>query len=346
MNIYITLDYELFFGSRSGTIEACIIKPTEELIKITSEYGVRFVCFVDAGYLMALKRQMNEFPSLVQDYNLITNQLQSLVSMGHGIELHIHPHWEDSFFDGNSWKMDTGRYKLSDFNDDEVLEIISRYRSVLEKASGRSPVAYRAGGWSAQPFGPIRDALRQNNIFIDSTVYPQGYYISDNQIFDFRKVPAFKTSYNFEEDLTIEKDGGSFMEVPISSLKLSPLFFLKFAARKLLKQNKHKAYGDGTSVSMSKKEAFRLLTRSSFSVVSIDGYKSSFIMKAFKKYLEKTDNKGEFVLIGHPKAFTEYSLAKLKDFIDQTYQAHQYCLFNQTGLNKGSGKMQAGQSKN
>ena len=69
-------------------------------------------------------------------------------------------------------------------------------------------------------------------------------------------------------------------------------------------------------------------------------------MKAFKKYLKKTDNKGEFVLIGHPKAFTEYSLAKLKDFIDQTYQAHQYSVFNQTDLNKGPGKTQADQSKN
>ncbi len=333
MDIYITLDYELFFGHRSGSAEACMIRPTETLMEIARRYEVPFVCFVDAGYLMALERQKKDYAFLQRDYEQVSIQLKTLVSEGHGIELHIHPHWEDSFFDGSTWKMDTSRYKLSDFSEAEVLEIVARYSQALERACGKSQTTYRAGGWSAQPFGPIKKALQQNGIFIDSSVYPQGYYHSDNQVFDFRNVPPFKTSYQFEEDLTVEEPGGSFTEIPISSVKLSPLFFWKFAATKLLKQEKHKSYGDGVAVSMSRKEAIRLLSRPSYSVVSVDGYKSALIRKAFNKYLRQTGNKGEFVLIGHPKAFTEYSLNKLEQFIKKTHKEHNYCIFKAVGSN-------------
>ena len=52
MNIYFTFDYELFFGSNSGTIENCIVKPTNELIKIANKYNVKFTFFVDSGFLI------------------------------------------------------------------------------------------------------------------------------------------------------------------------------------------------------------------------------------------------------------------------------------------------------
>ena len=60
MNIYITLDYELFFGPDSGTVENCIIEPTEQLLNIVDPLGVKFVCFVDSGYLLALEKQMRD----------------------------------------------------------------------------------------------------------------------------------------------------------------------------------------------------------------------------------------------------------------------------------------------
>ncbi len=46
------------------------------------------------------------------------------------------------------------------------------------------------------------------------------------------------------------------------------------------------------------------------SVVSMDGYKASLLDKAYKKNIMEN-----FVIIGHPKAFTEYSLNKFEKFI-------------------------------
>jgi hypothetical protein len=43
MNIYITLDYELFFGNNVGTLENCMLKPANEIARIANENGVKLV---------------------------------------------------------------------------------------------------------------------------------------------------------------------------------------------------------------------------------------------------------------------------------------------------------------
>jgi len=324
MNIYITLDYELFFGSNSGSIEKCIIEPTEALLKIVDPYNIKFICYVDAGYLWALEQYKERYSELNNDYHKVSKQIQKLVKEGHGIELHIHPHWEDSFYNGEKWIFDTTRYKLSDFTKNEVLKIVTKYNDVLKRVSGISPVAYRAGGWSAQPFMDIKEALKANDVFIDSTVYPGGYYQSEKQFFDFRSVAPFVTEYNFSDDLTVSNSHGEFKEIPISAHKVSPLFFWKFAWTKLKKSDQHISFGDGNAVKSDRKELLRMLFRTSYTVVSVDGYKSKLIKSAFKKYVKNTSDKGNFVLIGHPKAFTPYSLEKLKSFIEDVSKGHKF----------------------
>ena len=329
MNIYITLDYELFFGESSGSVENCIIEPTQDLLNIVEPYQIKITCFVDSGYLIALQKQKNQFPQLEQDYKKITKQIKYLADNNHGIELHIHPHWEDSYYDGKKWIFNMSRYKLADFSESEVMDIATRYTEVLKKVSGKNPVAYRAGGWSAQPFLNIGKALKNNNILIDSSVFAQGAFKSKNQVFNFKNVPLYKSSYHFLNDLTIENSQGEFLELPISSQKMSPLFFWRFAMKKILKQKKDISYGDGNAVKSSKIELIKMLLFPSYSVVSLDGYKSSMIYKAYKKYRKKTNAKGNFVLIGHPKAFTPFSLKKTNDFIVKAHKSNTFVTYRQ-----------------
>ena len=327
MNIYITLDYELFFGSESGTIDNCIIKPTQELLNIVEPYNIKIICFVDAGYIVALEKYKAKFPELEVDYQKITDQISYLSQNNHGIELHIHPHWENSYYDGSKWVFNTDKYKLSDFNTSEVENIVKKYNDVLIKISNKSPKAFRAGGWSAQPFSHIKNALLDNNVLIDSSVYPKGYYNSKNQEFDFRNVDNYKTKYNFSDDLTQEDVNGLFTEIPISSCEISPFFFWNFAFKKIFKQDKHTSFGDGIAIKMNKKGMIRLMLTYSYSVVSIDGFKSSLIKRSFNKYINNTKNQGNFVLIGHPKAFTPYSLKKLQYFVKNNVNKHEFKVF-------------------
>ena len=327
MNIYITLDYELFFGTQSGSVDNCIIKPTQALLDIVEPYNIKFTCFVDSGYLLALEKQKDNYPELQSDYKKVTNQIKYLSDNGHGIELHIHPHWEDSFYNGEKWVFNTRRYRLANFNETEVLDIVTRYNNALKRITGKSPIAYRAGGWSAQPFLPIKKALQANNVQIDSTSFANGYHESANQVYDFRGLSPYKTKYKIDENLAEESINGDFTEIPISSYKVSPFFFWKFAFRKIFKQDKHKAFGNGSAIAMPRSEKIRLLTTSSYSVVSVDGYKASLIAKAYKKYKKHTSNSDNFVLIGHPKAFTPYSLQKVKQFIENEHKSNTFVVY-------------------
>src|SRR5690606_36837641 len=109
------------------------------------------------------------------------------------------------------------------------------------------------------------------------------------------------TQYFFSDEINKEDVTGEFTEMPISSISVSPFFYWKFAFLKKLKLKKHRAMGNGTAIPMDKKNILKLLFTRSSSVVSIDGYKSSLILSAFKKYKLNTSNEGNFILIGHPK---------------------------------------------
>ena len=77
MNVYFTFDYELFFGSNSGTVQNCILKPTYELIKIAEKHNVKFVFFVDSGFLIKLDEYRKSFPILENDYKKSQSNLNT-----------------------------------------------------------------------------------------------------------------------------------------------------------------------------------------------------------------------------------------------------------------------------
>ena len=144
--VLITLDYELFFG-KSGSIDKCIVEPTERLLSILDKHNIKASFFVDSGYILKLKEYMKSFDILKKDYDLITQQIQKLSKEGHDIQLHIHPHWEDSIYDGKEWVFDTSRYKLSDFSGNEIDRIVKRYSEILEKLTNYKSTVFGAGGW-------------------------------------------------------------------------------------------------------------------------------------------------------------------------------------------------------
>ena len=62
MNIYITLDYELFFAKESGSVEKSIIEPTQKIIDVVDPLGIKLCFFVDSGYLVNLKKYKDQYP--------------------------------------------------------------------------------------------------------------------------------------------------------------------------------------------------------------------------------------------------------------------------------------------
>ncbi len=316
MRIFLTLDYELFSGANPGSVEKTILLPTRKLLEVADRHGAKFVFFVDSGYLARLRHFADTYPSAGADYDAVRAQIEALDNAGHDIQLHIHPHWEDCTYDANGWHMDTSRFRIHSFSEAEIDDIVGRYKSALTEIVGENIFAYRAGGWCLQPFDKLRPALKKHGIRLDSTVYEDGLNSSQTHYYDFRGMPH-KTLYRFEEDPVREDPQGYFVEVPISTYAVSPLFFWRFAWTKKLGSSDHRVYADGVGAGgTSGASMVRMLTRPTKSLVSMDGLRASLLQKALDANARKEPD-GNFVVIGHPKAVTPYSLRELDRFLQR-----------------------------
>lgn len=317
MNVFMTWDYELYFGHPTGSAEKCMLEPTEALLRMATRHRTPMTFFVDCGYLLRLHEQKERFAAVRREYDLICRQLEHIVKTGSEVQLHIHPHWQDSFYDGNAWKMDVHRYKLADFSQAEAAEIIRSYKYILESLSGQAVNAYRAGGWCVQPFAHIGRALHENGIVVDSSVFKGGHFVSDLYAYDFRECPE-GTRWRFSDDPCLADPKGPFWELPISNYTLSPLFFWRLFALGRMNPEHHKPIGNGKPVpspGMRKK----YLTRWNNHYVSGEGYFVSQLPRALRG---QTGN--DLNVLGHPKACTRYSLDYLDRFLARYASKHDF----------------------
>ena len=101
--------------------------------------------------------------------------------------------------------------------------------------------------------------------------------------------------------------------MPIASRRLRPDFFWRFACVKKLGGARHRAFGDGSPIALERGDLARKLLTTTTSVVSMDGYKASFLEYAADDYRRR--GLDDFVVIGHPKAATPFSLERLDRFL-------------------------------
>lgn len=303
MKIYLTLDYELFLMNPSENIEYSLIDPTNKFNDILKKYNVNATYYVDAGYLFALNKQKKTFPKLNSDFNKIVSQIKNLELSGNEIGLHVHPHWEDSYYNGHKWIMNHSRYKLADFTKEEATSILVKYYILLQSILKYKILSYRAGGWCIEPFSNIRDALIDCEIFIDSSVFVGGFCCNKTHKYDFSKYPN-KETWKFNSDPHLEDSNGLFTELPFTSYQLSPIIYWKILVNKLFLKFFNVLYNNksGDAINPSFKDILEKLFFKSFHAVSIDSFKSSYLKNIyFKQKKEKTSN---FNIIGHPKCFS------------------------------------------
>lgn len=317
MKLLFTLDYELFLGSKTGGVEACLIQPLNSYIEAVADYGVRFTIFVDAAYLYVLKKYAAKYECLNKDYHLVEQHLLMLQAAGHDIQLHIHPQWYFSTFDGKEWQLDTQHYKLSDVHREEMSHYVLESKLLLDKMIGKRTVAFRAGGFSAQPTSLLTALMVENGLLVDSSVCPGSHYSSPYQHYDYRHAPR-KGMYRFEQDICYEEEEGRFWEVPISMYEVSPFFQWKLLFHRLIPKivgnSRHAVYGDGRSVRTTRGSIIRRLLMPCHTMATIDGYKISFLKEAMKSC--RRHGKEVMCILGHPKLATPYSIEKISDICD------------------------------
>jgi hypothetical protein len=312
MNLFLTFDYELFFGSSTGTVQKCLIEPTNRLLEMSRKHKAPMTFFVDIGYIIALERQLNDFSILKMDYELVIDQIQEIIVAGCDVQLHIHPHWEKSHFNGEKWQIVTKNfYKLADFETEERERVIRTYKAKLDSIIGRKTHTFRAGGWCIQPFDQLEKLFQELEIKYDSSVFPGGHFEAGEYLFNFRNVPN-KDRYRFQNDVCLENENGFFTEFPIGSYRYSPLFYWRLYILGRLNPAKHKMIGDGIFMSQPGRKK-QVLTHFTWNHASTDGFYAAKMSKITEIALKKKQN--NLVFIGHPKSCTHYSLELLDRYI-------------------------------
>ncbi len=330
MQLFLTFDYELFFGTQTGTVPVSMIRQTDALLAMARKYGIPMTFFVDMSYVLKLNELRAGNEDLQKDYEAITKQIGEIVQSGCEVQLHLHPHWMRSVYSNGSWQLNVaGNYKAIDFDSETMLRHFTDARVLLEELSGQRVTTFRAGGWCIQPFDHLKTAFEKNGICADSSVFPGGYFESGEYAYDFRMAPR-KSAYRFDNDVCIENPDGRFMEVPISSRRYSPLFYWRLYVLGRLFPKRHKMLGDGYFLAQPGRKR-SVLTHFTDQHISSDGYYASALKSALREHMKLGHDK--LVIIGHPKCNTRYSLQALEAFIRETHNQHEFTTFNRSVCN-------------
>jgi len=315
----ITIDYELFFGKRSGSVKASIINPVNTLIKVFKKNNIKATFFIDTIFIIRL---LNENEETKREANLIISQLKTLVQNGHRLELHLHPHWLDAIYDLNErqWRFPTyKKYTLKYLEKNEIDSVVKEGVSLLNTTAravdkGYSVCAFRAGGWEINSFFKISKTLTRFGIYIDSSVN----YSSINN----------KSFYKFNENPKVEEDGGLFFEVPLTHFRSNIFNALYFSIHRQRNKEIYKPMGDGLGmVKEASKIKYRRRLNQLLRFKMYLPYGMEYIpSNSLSKILEK--EKKDFVnLVLHPKTLSQnvllsfeiiskYEFVTLKEYID------------------------------
>ena len=282
------------------------------LHEAVSDANARFTIFVDATFLLRIKQLSECHSELKKQYDLLAEHISSLKSLGHDIQLHIHPHWMYSSYSNGEWQIDHDHYKLNDLDSQLAIDLTNQSKALLDEIVGEKTVAFRAGGFSAQPTNLLTSVFSSVGLMADSSVCPGSSYSSAQQRYNYTSAPIMRDVYHFETDICSEEPSGHFWEFPISMFNVSPFFHWKLVINRVAKRPNHRIFGDGVAVPTASDSIIKRLTQWQNCQTTIDGYKINFLLSSYQKW--RKENRQLLTILGHPKLATPYSVRKLHDF--------------------------------
>lgn len=322
MDLYITLDYELYNGLKSGTVQNCLITPTEALLKVLDKYAVKAVFFVDVCFLLRLREMMPKYSELVRDYESIISQLKKLSDEGHSVQLHVHPNWTRATYNDGEWTSVMDDYKISDLEKEEVEKIFQEGIKLLRSITDKEVTAFRAGAYCIQTYEGYNRLFARHGIYTDSSVNRNKKAKTEKwEWFDYTKIPE-EYSYCFSNDVCVKDDKGQFTEYSIPNYRFTKMDVYK---RKLVLKKKAttcKPWGDGKAsvggVLYKGWKKYWVMIKNRLSPVyvpaSIDGSSAYFLESVYQR--EKRHG-GYMMIMGHPKCLTPYSISVFEDFLNK-----------------------------
>lgn len=327
MKLILTFDYELF-GDGTGDVFTHMIEPTNIILKMCDNYGIKITLFVEILEYIRLKDKWNKGNRMGYTRNpieAIEHQIQQAAVNGHDIQLHIHPQWYNASFDNGGWKLDLTRWRLGGFRvspEYGVKELISECKTELEKIitpilPGYKCTVLRAGGYNIMPSDEIYNAMCLVGLNVDSSLYPGGYENGKLSNYDYHNVSGDLDNWwaNGKDIRMPSENQKEILEVPIFALPVSRW-------KRILTVSKIKALLDRKQTAISSVAKEKVLDKGFFEKIGFMLSKEAStwdvcmfpksLHKKYFRYIEKqlSGKRNTFVLIGHPKSLRDENLFK------------------------------------
>lgn len=318
-NILLTFDYELFLGKKSGTVENCLLKPTNQLLEILEKRKAKAIFFIDTTYLQRLISISKTNKEAKNDFEKITKQLVRMAREGHYLYHHLHPHWLDAIYleKLNQWSLEkTDKFvfhSLREQEKDDLFKFSNIFLSSIYKDAEKEIPSdgYRAGGLYIEPFRSIAPFFEKYGINYEFSVVSGEKKEGDLYYYDFTNSPRNRI-YNFEKKIAEEELNGIYVEYPISMLRIKGLTKIinGIYYRFMLSNIKNKPFGDGLSVGneINKKPKKTLKKYYSFNIAMSVELLNPFLLPLYKKMIKQNS----FIhFLSHPKLISTCSLVSL-----------------------------------
>jgi hypothetical protein len=193
LRLIITLDYELPY-SRKADVRDHVVKPTQALLDICQKYGAKLTVMAEMAEVWAMEKKENAGFQKFLNYDgasEIRRQLGEIIRLGHDVQLHLHPQWLGARWSKNAWELDFSKYRLTDFDYEDMVKFLYKGKKDLEAHLQPISVDYaclgfRSGNWNTQPSGKYLRALQQAGLKSDTSVFKWGHANIASARFDYR----------------------------------------------------------------------------------------------------------------------------------------------------------------
>ena len=224
-----TIDYETWQPIPAGCSidwERDLIENAEKLMHTFEKVGVKLTFMVEMCELFWLYDNDIELALKVE------TQIKNMISRGHDVQLHLHPNWMPDcnvYTDGKRWEWnwewassETYPYDFSSL----MVKCKEKLESIVREVQPNYTVkAYRAGAYRVQPFKKTYQALTNNGIKIDTSVYMGGK--SKGRNYDFSKCKFFNRPYlASKDDPQISATASTVIELPITTWEKNQRLFI------------------------------------------------------------------------------------------------------------------------
>ena len=322
--LLLTFDYELFLGKRSGSVDNCLIIPTNRLLEILKKRNKTAIFFIDTTYINRLEETAKKHESAKKDYHKIYNQLTEIAKNGHYLFHHLHPHWLDAVYlpDENQWDLSIDKkftfFNLTNNEQEEIFKYSNNFLKSIYNDAGlnKDPNGFRAGGFYIEPFTIFREFFIKYGVKYDFDVMRGFSKKGETHFFDFTKCPD-KQFYQFEDEVIKENVNGTFHEFTISSYDLKGIYKILNGINYRLNKKKYIPFGDGKTTGakfgITNDNSFLkkyLLSKSSVNVELLNSVTCRIYISLLKKH-------NYLHFISHPKLFSEKSLYYFEKFLQK-----------------------------